>query len=298
MKNNFVLLSLLLIIVIQIKFISSNEIRSQFPNTHRIYDQKYNVNYKINYAVKPQRIEDTIEMNMRYRNLSKRFFMYNGIKYSCYYPKENYQNNVQINYTESEGDVSKLLTPLLNKCFKSFDGWWTYEFCYKKYVRQFAERDNDSILGKVIQNVHLNDDFYSEFYENGTICDAKKKERTVEVRYRCDHDVNSAKILFVKEPIPCEFVMEVATPYLCKHPKYNMKREIEQEILCFNYVDDKHYEVIEKEMEKASKLAVEEEEKRKKAEKLKKKSDEVSRSMFMKITENILKDIPSVFEEE
>lgn len=295
MKYNFVLLLLSLGCIIQ--FIKSNELRTQFPNTYRIYDQKYNVNYKIQYAVKPQRIEETIDNNMRYRNLTKRFFMNNGIKYSCYYPYKHYKKNLQIDHDSYEEDISKLLSPLSNKCFKSFDGWWTYEFCYNKYVRQYAERDNDSILGRATQNFQHNDDFYSQFYDNGSICDAKKKERKIEVRYRCDHDVNTAKILFVKEPIPCEFVMEVATSYLCKYSKYNVKKEVEQDILCFNYVDDKQYEIIEKEMEIASKLALEEEAKRKKAEAMRRKSEEVSRSLFMKITESILKDIPTIFEE-
>ena len=41
--------------------------------------------------------------------------------------------------------VSELLEPLGNSCFYRVEGWWTYEFCHKKKVRQFHQEGEEIV---------------------------------------------------------------------------------------------------------------------------------------------------------
>ena len=61
--------------------------------------------------------------------------------------KEVNQNEEE---TENEEDtkppsITSLLQPLTDACFYRFEGWWTYEFCFKKHVRQYHVESNAKI---------------------------------------------------------------------------------------------------------------------------------------------------------
>ena len=64
----------------------------------------------------------------------------NGKKYRCYLP------SAPKNETTSDGAaappaprVASYLMSLKGTCFYRLEGWWTYEFCYQKSVRQFHQ---------------------------------------------------------------------------------------------------------------------------------------------------------------
>ena len=64
----------------------------------------------------------------------------NGKKYRCHLP------SAQKNVTVTEGAdaapvprVASYLKSLAGTCFYRLEGWWTYEFCYQKSVRQFHQ---------------------------------------------------------------------------------------------------------------------------------------------------------------
>lgn len=47
-----------------------------------------------------------------------------------------------------------MLEPLIGKCLKFVEGWWTYEYCHRQYVRQYHETSTpkekgfDVLLGR------------------------------------------------------------------------------------------------------------------------------------------------------
>lgn len=93
-------------------------------------------------------------------------------------------------------DLSELLMRLQGTCLYRMDGWWTYEFCYKRHVRQYhrdphtgqdtvsfmlgtwveggatrAGPSNNPALGLSLEQA----------YEGGTVCDLTGQERVTKV---------------------------------------------------------------------------------------------------------------------
>ena len=40
------------------------------------------------------------------------------------------------------GQVSDYLFGLMGTCFYRVEGWWTYEFCFQKHLKQFHQENN------------------------------------------------------------------------------------------------------------------------------------------------------------
>eukprot|EP00966_Prymnesium_polylepis_P151573 3502271-Prymnesium_polylepis.1 len=63
-----------------------------------------------------------------------------GRKFRCYLPSSK-------NATEAKDEsdaapaphVGTYLQPLMGNCFYRLEGWWTYEFCFPKSIRQFHQ---------------------------------------------------------------------------------------------------------------------------------------------------------------
>lgn len=163
---------------------------------------------------------------------------------------------------ESERDVAtdsvpQHLLPLKKQCMVHLDGWWTYEFCFGRQVRQFHTNPQGKIeaeyfLGRLaepalgvdyLHDIETNDrellrllesmkedipsgtPFYSERYKYGTPCDIAEGQRSVEIRWNCAPQATQTLIRSIKEPISCHYVMEVDSPLLCQHADYKSDTE-------------------------------------------------------------------------
>ncbi|MBA0668939.1 hypothetical protein Goklo_001812 [Gossypium klotzschianum] len=143
-----------------------------------------------------------------------------GNNFLCFLPKVGkakkpvtHQNTSSM-IVETEKRV-KLKTPdellevLKNQCFIRQEGWWSYEFCYQKQLRQLhLEEDKvvqEFVLGVYDEeataafNQNLSDistlkdprskdasqRYHAHQYTNGTACDLTNHPRETEVRFVC-----------------------------------------------------------------------------------------------------------------
>nr|CAB3263207.1 uncharacterized protein LOC104266204 [Phallusia mammillata] len=139
--------------------------------------------------------------------------------------------------------VPMLLQPLnLQPCLKKVKGWWTYELCFGKTVKQYHSDDGithgDAIdLGNFESDFDWSDEqrikrspfkqhklqkYHSQSYVNGTKCDIHSHHRETEVRFYCDESATVAYIDRVDEPSTCSYIIIVKTDLLCSHPHTRM----------------------------------------------------------------------------
>ncbi|KAK3257524.1 Protein OS-9, partial [Cymbomonas tetramitiformis] len=137
----------------------------------------------------------------------------NGQRYACKLPVLQGDGETSDNEDEidsSSGDilnrpktVTELLDSLGKACFFRVEGWWTYELCYHKHVRQYhSEREqvlSEFFLGhydgEATKEFHaaqpnpeyvedgglgLSQRFHTHIYTNGTKCDLTGEGRQTE----------------------------------------------------------------------------------------------------------------------
>lgn len=116
-------------------------------------------------------------------------------------------------------------------------GWWKYEFCYGRYVRQYhVDKDGETsvMLGyfneeahkewlkenpqkrpisKVGSRTHL-----THLYQGGSLCDKTGEKRQTEVQLKCMENSSSlTKVsLFLMEPKMCQYILGVESPLICE----------------------------------------------------------------------------------
>ncbi|XP_039273399.2 uncharacterized protein LOC120347469 isoform X1 [Styela clava] len=150
--------------------------------------------------------------------------------------------------------LSSLLEPMKREsCLKTVVGWWTYEFCYGKYVKQYHS-EGDTPKGDITFLGYYEADFdwnreiaeeatkfrrhrlnryHSQSYVNGTSCDIIDHKRDTEIRYVCDDSSPETYIARVDEPSTCSYIITVHTPYICSHPNTKpLKNPKPVEIVC------------------------------------------------------------------
>jgi len=173
------------------------------------------------------------------------------------------------------------LEGLRNNCLYRFEGFWAYEFCYGKHVRQFHAEQVSPTEQKVTLNFYLGyapetEDIqdtiknsvttFSETYPGGTTCDLSNQKRSTKIIYLCD-TTKESHILSVTEPSSCLYEIIISTPLICKHPKY--KQEIAEDknpIICLqkplteegisesNTKEEKRFNLKEKKVQTLSKF--------------------------------------------
>ncbi|XP_011020244.1 PREDICTED: protein OS-9 homolog [Populus euphratica] len=193
----------------------------------------------------------------------------NGENYLCFLPKvvktksemPLTQLNVSSLIVETEKRV-KLKTPdellevLKGLCFVRQEGWWSYELCYQKKLRQFHVEDEkekavqEFILGVYDEeataafNQNLSDistlkdprskdasqRYHAHQYTNGTICDLTNEPRETEVRFVCSEP--RTMISSITELSTCKYALTVQSPMLCKHPLFQEERPVWHTINC------------------------------------------------------------------
>jgi protein OS-9 len=78
-------------------------------------------------------------------------------------------------------------------------------------------------------------EYYSETYTGGTPCDVRELRRQSEIRFRCSEG-DVSLIVDLKEPSTCQYLIDIETPLLCKHPKYRKKIDVAFPIRCVEFV--------------------------------------------------------------
>ncbi len=154
------------------------------------------------------------------------------------------------------------------RCFYRSEGWWTYEFCVNKHVRQFRQQpgknsapgaaDPDSpefYLGHVVAAVrnklpyepklHSKDprrSYAFASYTGGSGCDLVDQKRETEVRLSCATD-GQDRILSVQEVALCQYRLVFASAKMCALEEFSAAEEKVQEIVCYYADDDEAAEV-------------------------------------------------------
>ncbi|KAL1364096.1 hypothetical protein HN51_012262 [Arachis hypogaea] len=212
----------------------------------------------------------------------------NGQKFICYLPrvekeksgKPVIQQNVSSMIVETEKRAKQktpdeLLEVLNGPCFVRQEGWWSYEFCYKKKLRQLHLEDDkvvqEFVLGvydpeaTAAYNQNLSDistlkdprskdasqRYHAHQYTNGTTCDLTSKPRETEVRFVCSEP--RAMISSITEISTCKYAITIQCPTLCKHPLFQEERPVWHTIDCNalpkDYKDDDKVRVENRDME-------------------------------------------------
>uniref|UniRef100_A0A2M3Z3B5 Endoplasmic reticulum lectin 1 n=1 Tax=Anopheles braziliensis TaxID=58242 RepID=A0A2M3Z3B5_9DIPT len=130
---------------------------------------------------------------------------------------------------------TKELTTLLEfldgaYCLPGGSGWWKFELCFGKHVRQY-HKDTSIYLGyfdvdrhrewleknPLVRLTRKHDNQISLFYTGGDVCDKTNQARHVEVKLKCtEHSVSTDLIaLYLLEPRPCEYVLNVESSKIC-----------------------------------------------------------------------------------
>lgn len=144
----------------------------------------------------------------------------------------------------SAESVVKLLSPMKDgPCLFYTKGWWSYEFCYGREVKQY-HFENGAIQGETISLGKFESDYnwekteeweastntklkkrkhHSQYYVNGSLCDLTGDSRKTEVRFKCDEDLKGADmdvIGEIEEPSSCTYLFTVSTIRICSHPRF------------------------------------------------------------------------------
>ncbi|CAL0320170.1 unnamed protein product [Lupinus luteus] len=191
----------------------------------------------------------------------------NGQKFICYLPKVEkeksgkpvIQTNISSMIVGTEKRIKQkmpdeLLEVLKGPCFIRQEGWWSYEFCYQKKVRQIHLEDEkvvqEFVLGvydpeatsafnqnlsdistlKDPRSKDLSQRYHAHIYTNGTTCDLTNKPRETEVRFVCSEP--RAMISSITEISTCKYALTVQCPTLCKHPLFQEERPVWHTIDC------------------------------------------------------------------
>lgn len=121
-------------------------------------------------------------------------------------------------------------------CLTGGTGWWRYEFCYGKYVKQYH---NDKFGGKTTILLGTFDERthkeflathtekrpkvkgqrkqITHFYSEGSVCDRTGKNRQVEVILKClENPATASSVsLYLVEPKVCNYVLGVESALIC-----------------------------------------------------------------------------------
>ncbi|EKX32128.1 hypothetical protein GUITHDRAFT_148825 [Guillardia theta CCMP2712] len=123
--------------------------------------------------------------------------------------------------------VSDYLVGLSGTCFYRVEGWWTYEFCYQKHLKQFHQENSvntaEFMLGTLFSMLLPGSYVDPQTYTKGTICDVTGEPRQVEVQFKCATDSLNV-VSSIKEKSTCKYALVFYTPLICNHPAFQSKK--------------------------------------------------------------------------
>ncbi|KAJ2388713.1 Protein OS-9 [Coemansia sp. RSA 2611] len=180
-----------------------------------------------------------------------------------------------------------LLQPLTRNCITYTTGWWTFEYCHDRLVRQYHRMAPDKHghvaeieyrLGEYSQRKRLPtlDDsdssdaradagselsqttqirqngrkrFLTQLWAGGTLCDITRQPREVEVQFHCDPN-SPERIALVEEVAICQYVVVINTPRLCADPSFfDTAASTVYDIKCQQVVPDSDFKALMAERE-------------------------------------------------
>lgn len=171
-------------------------------------------------------------------------FSADGTRHVCQFPRIKIPDHKNENPEKVES-ISEILSPLKDNCLIFGQGWWTYEFCYNKHVRQFhlgpKNIEADYILGVAQEENQVSETlhklYYPVFYQEGDICNINNKRRTTEVRFYCSPSANRPSIKSITEPGSCNYQLEIETDLICKHHIYKPILNSVNQISCISLLE-------------------------------------------------------------
>ncbi|KAH8378428.1 hypothetical protein KR093_011325, partial [Drosophila rubida] len=124
-------------------------------------------------------------------------------------------------------------------CLTGGTGWWKYEFCYGRHVRQFHKDKNSEVelfLGYFSEEIHkalfiakpekvarqgISSSLWHH-YAHGTFCEQTGSAREVKVKLTCTPVTSSvtAVSMYLMEPKTCHYILVVEAPIICDLMKY------------------------------------------------------------------------------
>jgi hypothetical protein len=139
-------------------------------------------------------------------------------------------------------------------CVMSGKGWWVYEACWGRQVRQYHQTSDDKIeteyalgLGpshKVAKGAtkelifgesQLHGMYLSAMYTNGTDCDLTGLQRQTEIRVSCAGDDVEAPLSLseVTEVSTCNYLVVLLSQRACDIPELRKELRRTQQITCY-----------------------------------------------------------------
>lgn len=140
------------------------------------------------------------------------------------------------NYATGRADYKALYDFLFGNCLTGGTGWWKYEFCFGRYVRQFHKdkvSETQVFLGYFKDNLHRDwlkshpakrlrnnpnepDTILWHHYGAGSQCDKTGNHRETEVKLMCVASSSmSAVSMYLLEPKTCQYILVVESPMVC-----------------------------------------------------------------------------------
>lgn len=115
-----------------------------------------------------------------------------------------------------------------DECVVASAGWWTYQVCYKKEVRQYHEeqdgtRPSDWSMGVFVPEENSADtptmgSDVVQYFAGGQHCDENGEQRSTKVVYTCCKSKPAILAIdSVDEPTLCSYIINVCVPELCEN---------------------------------------------------------------------------------
>ncbi|KAJ2713969.1 Protein OS-9 [Coemansia spiralis] len=175
----------------------------------------------------------------------------------------------------------ELLQPLQNTCLSYKSGWWMFEYCHDRSVRQYHRPAPDK-KGRVAEIEYFLGEYSHlhriaatpqptgstaadsaldptrttqirkvgrrhylvQLWGGGTMCDVTGEPRDVEVQYHCDPSGHE-RISLVEEIAICQYVVIINTPRLCVDAGfYDTAASTVFNITCQHVVPDSDYDAL------------------------------------------------------
>jgi len=172
-----------------------------------------------------------------------------GQLYQCSMPDDLPRMDVKEDSEDvSSESVVKLLSPMKDgPCLFYTKGWWSYEFCYGREVKQY-HFENGAIRGETISLGKFESDYnweateeweasskspskmrkhHSQYYVDGSTCDLTGEPRKTEVRFKCDDTLTSTDMEMIREieePSSCTYLFTISTIRICSHPRFRERK--------------------------------------------------------------------------
>ena len=187
---------------------------------------------------------------------------HDGKRYFCELPVRSRDDSAEVADADDDARAAftteersalmdqKLDTAHKQGCFYRIEGWWTYEFCYKKRVRQYHQEDKgpgsaDPVEGEfslgvfdaeataaaardaaaasdpsrlqTLDSALAAERAHKHVFTGGTPCDLTNLERETEVVFKCAPGGGAAPaVVTVAEPATCRYSLSFATPVVCE----------------------------------------------------------------------------------